>query len=119
VVDATKTITAVHQNHDYSHLPQGAETMRSGLEAMRNRELVGGRHRYFDIRDATHVLTASGMRLARGPRHLLRRLQKLPELNPNFSPMVEVILVWRALADPVLRKRGAYPFRQKNKKPGK
>ena len=119
VIDATKTITAVHQNHDYSHLPQGEETMRSGLETMHNRELLGGRHRSFDVRDATHVLTASGMRPAKGPRHLLRRLQKSPELNTNFSPLVQVILGCRALVDPVMKKRGAYPFRQKNNKPGK
>lgn len=45
VVDATQAIFAVHQNHDYAHLPGGRmDAYVKGEEAQRNQQLAGGRH---------------------------------------------------------------------------
>lgn len=41
VINATGSILAVHQNHDYSHLKGGLSEMRRGLEAMENLRLAG------------------------------------------------------------------------------
>ncbi|MFH1135484.1 MAG: tetratricopeptide repeat protein [Pseudomonadota bacterium] len=40
VIDAGEAVTAVHQNHDYSHAPGGTEEVWQGTEAQRNRALV-------------------------------------------------------------------------------
>jgi hypothetical protein len=45
VIDENGQITAIHQNHDYSHLSGGrASGYVTGPEAKRNQELAGGRH---------------------------------------------------------------------------
>ena len=62
VVDATRVVTAIHQNHDYSHVPGGISWSYHGVEAIRNLEVGGGlRHRYL-IFDATHRLDPGGLK---------------------------------------------------------
>lgn len=85
LIDATKVVVSVHQNHDYSHHPQGEAGVGRGIEASRNREMVGGKPYFFIIKDRTHVLTRKGLerpvdgwRLWRG----LRRAQVLPLSGP-------------------------------------
>ncbi|MFB0552155.1 MAG: glycosyltransferase [Phycisphaerae bacterium] len=41
VVDATEAVTAVHQNHNFSHITGGKETSRFKLEAQQNRKIAG------------------------------------------------------------------------------
>jgi len=96
VVDATQAITAIHQNHGYGHLPEGELTMRAGVEARHNLELLGGRHRSLNVKDATHTLTPAGIRPAIGAARLLRRLERSPEVYPNLIPVVKMALAWRA-----------------------
>lgn len=67
VVDASRVVTAVHQRHDYSHVPGGEEWCYDGPEAIRNRELAGGHEHLLCIDHASHVLT---------PRRLRRRLRR-------------------------------------------
>ena len=57
VVDASGAITAVHQDHDYSHLPGGNPHHRHP-ESLRNMELAGGRETVFRLRDADWKLGA-------------------------------------------------------------
>ena len=40
VIDATSSITAVHQNHDYLHVPSGTGHSYDGPEADQNRSLI-------------------------------------------------------------------------------
>jgi hypothetical protein len=61
VVDATKCLTAVHQNHDYSHHPDGESGVSSGAETQRNYALGRGLGHACTLRDATHRLTSSGV----------------------------------------------------------
>lgn len=75
LVDASEAIMAVHQNHDYSHHPQGQKGVWEGSEARRNRELMGGWHHCFTLADATHRLTSTGLRLNLSGEYLRRRLQ--------------------------------------------
>ena len=85
LIDATKVVVSVHQNHDYSHHPQGEVGVGRGIEASRNREMVGGKPYFFIIKDRTHILTRKGLerpvdgwRLWRG----LRTAQVLPVSAP-------------------------------------
>ena len=99
VVDATRAITAIHQNHDYSHLPEGEVTMRSGIEAQHNLKLLGRKHRSFNVKDATHILTPNGIKPAISLAGLLRRLGKVPELYTHPVLVVRIMLAWRAAVD--------------------
>jgi hypothetical protein len=65
VVDASASVLAVHQNHDYAYHPQGELGVWHDEEARRNVELAGGDRSCFTLRDATHRLTPSGMRACR------------------------------------------------------
>ena len=97
VIDATRAITAIHQNHDYAHLANGEVTMRSGTEARRNLQLLGGTYRAFTVKDATHILTDIGVRPGGGPARLLRRVTGSPELYPNLVPLAKMTLALRAI----------------------
>ena len=62
VVDVTKVVTVIHQNHDYTHVFNQIGGESEGLEADRNRELMGGYERAFTLFDATHMMTQRAMR---------------------------------------------------------
>jgi hypothetical protein len=77
LVDATKFVTLIHQNHDYAHAPK--VDVWNGDEARENRRLVEHWTNYYTIAHATWTLNAAGKiapavgwkyRLAR-PRQLL------------------------------------------------
>jgi len=61
VVDASRVVIAVHQDHEYSHVPYGRKWSYRGPEARRNLELAGGTKHYYRIHDATHRLTQTGI----------------------------------------------------------
>jgi len=61
VVDASRVVMAVHQNHDYSHHPQGKEGVWNGAEAGRNAQLAGGWRHLRTIADATQMLHEDGL----------------------------------------------------------
>jgi len=56
VIDASRAVMAVHQNHDYSYHPQGKAGIWSGEEAGLNAQLAGGWRHLRTIADATEVL---------------------------------------------------------------
>jgi hypothetical protein len=55
LIDATNGITAVHQDHDYSHLANGQPHYRLP-ETKQNVNLAGGDYTIFLLRDSTHHL---------------------------------------------------------------
>jgi hypothetical protein len=61
VIDASPAVLAVHQNHDYSHHPQGKQGVWNGEEARRNAQLAGGWRHLRTISDATALLTPGGL----------------------------------------------------------
>jgi hypothetical protein len=60
VVDVTRSAVAVHQSHDYSHIPGGLEEAYYGDEARYNEQLAGGREHIYSLHDVTHRLHGSG-----------------------------------------------------------
>jgi len=63
VIDATGSVCAIHQRHDYSHLVGGKRQAYHGPEARRNQKLAGKwcyLHLYSPI-DATHFLSPEGI----------------------------------------------------------
>ncbi len=62
VLDVSRAVVAVHQNHDYRHHPLGKPGVWYGEEARTNYELAGGWRHLRTIADGTHVLRADGLR---------------------------------------------------------
>ena len=67
VVDATPSVVAIHQSHDYSHVPGGREEAYSGEEAEHNLLLAGVQNNpflpsdtFYTLDDATHKLYRRG-----------------------------------------------------------
>jgi len=61
VVDVSSFVLAVHQNHDYSHHPQGRQGVWRGSEAACNAQLAGGWKQLRTIEDSTEVLRENGL----------------------------------------------------------
>ena len=61
LVDASRVVMVIHQNHDYSHHPQGSKGVWGGEDTRRNYELTGGPKHFRGIADATHVITPDGI----------------------------------------------------------
>jgi len=61
-VDATQVVTAVHQDHDYSHVSGGKSYTHHGAEAMRNLELAGGSRHRCRISETTHKFLPTGLK---------------------------------------------------------
>lgn len=62
IIDVTPAITAVHQNHDYSHHRQGKYGVWKGAEAQYNFRLAGGLGKMMSLRAANFQLTPRGLR---------------------------------------------------------
>ena len=62
LVDATLAVTTIHQEHDYSHHPQGYKGVCQGIEAQHNRELAGSGIEHCSILDANYILTQTGVK---------------------------------------------------------
>lgn len=64
LIDATHGVLAIHQNHDYQHVPGGDGRSYEGPEAQKQRDALG------DVRgsvfDATHRYTADGLARVQG-----------------------------------------------------
>lgn len=77
VVDASPVVVAVHQNHDYNHLPGGEKGAFFGEEAQRNHELLAEERRLCTVEQANYRLGAGGLqknlrRVLVRPRRQLR-----------------------------------------------
>jgi len=60
VVDASLVAPVLHQNHDYSHVPGGAEWVWKGKEAEHNLALYGEKPHTYTLLDVTHELLLDG-----------------------------------------------------------
>jgi len=83
VIDATEAIMDIHQNHDYSHHPEGRLGVYEGAEQKINIELGGGHSHLFSFDDATWVLKSNILLPAISRPNLKRRLETTPILYPD------------------------------------
>jgi hypothetical protein len=61
VIDASRVVVAIHQNHDYAHHPEGEKGIYDGDEARQNFAYMKG-GQYATLENATHRLTPRGLR---------------------------------------------------------
>lgn len=60
VIDCSRRVLVIHQNHDYAYSPDGRAGTNEDELAMRNRQLGGNGEQLRSIRNATHILTRTG-----------------------------------------------------------
>lgn len=95
VVDITKTVQAVHQNHPYVNA-QTLEEIEKTTEGRRNFGLAGGYSHAYNLWDTQFKLTKRGIRRRRSPYFFYRQLTKLGERNPFASGLFKLV---RAVLD--------------------
>lgn len=92
VVDASPAVLAIHQVHDYSHLPNGEHAAFRGAEAQLNQQMVRDAVRdelwIFSLMDATDVLTEDGLKPARNFKGLIPWLRWEANRFALFNPIV-------------------------------
>lgn len=92
-IDSTQAVMAIHQNHDYSHHPQG----KAGAYGEKvNIQLAGGEQYLFGLMDATHVLDTSGIRRApllrlKHLKYLRHRIRTVGMLTPQLRTVSNVV----------------------------
>jgi hypothetical protein len=98
LIDATAMVTAVHQNHDYAHVPGGTGPphLSSSPEADANIKLLGDEARRFDILDATLELNESGLRRKAGPEYSRRQRSRYVVLHPRQRLLVKAYISIKA-----------------------
>jgi len=92
VIDGTSAITAIHQNHDYSHFPGGEIAVRNGEEAKRNIALYGIREE-ISTAHADYATGRSGLAQRVRSNEILRSYQELmAQSNREYR-------IWRTLRE--------------------
>lgn len=96
VVDASKTIFIVHQNHDYSHVKKESAFTADGRrwygpEKDLHMKLMGSKDTYFTPLDATHLLGQDGLKRALDYPHLKKQWRRLRILYPEFGRLFNFI----------------------------
>jgi hypothetical protein len=87
VVDATSSIVVIHQDHDYSHLPNGQPHYRLP-ESSENIRLAGGPRTIFTLADAECFIQNGRLhRIPLQPRKLMREIEIYP-LTRLHSPRI-------------------------------
>lgn len=94
VIDATEKVMAVHQNHDYNHVPSKTGARWEGPESDRNLELIGRRIYEWNLDDSDWMLCSRGL-VKRGlnSKEVFRRLTLA--LPHTAHPLLEEFFLWQ------------------------
>jgi hypothetical protein len=94
VIDATQRIIAVHQNHDYNHVPKKSGSSWEGPESDQNLALVQRRIYQWSLEDSNWTLCDRGLvKKSLGLRELFRR--STLAIPPVIHPFLEEIFVFQ------------------------
>jgi hypothetical protein len=89
-IDATQTIQIIHQDHDYSHLPNG-KPHYDLPETDENIRLAGGKRTIFTLPDANFRLTDKGIqRKSLTGSRFLRELEIFPLMKLHSFALAEL-----------------------------
>jgi len=96
VIDATEVLTVIHQQHSYAHITESSVQNaflkgKTGYDAVvlsrdyNHNLLIGGPAVYFSEDDCDYILTRHGLSRRTDIQFLVRRLFKMPLLNPRTN----------------------------------
>ena len=89
VVDASPSVTIIHQNHDYSHLPGGQPHYKLP-ETDENVRLAGGKRTIFELPDASHMLRGGELhRPAFSWKRFWREVEIFPLVKLHSYPLAQ------------------------------
>ena len=89
-IDATQSIFIVHQNHDYSHLPNGQPHYRLP-ETYENVRLAGGYRTIFTLADTNCTLVDGQIRQPElSFKKLIREIETFPQRRLNSIPLANL-----------------------------
>jgi hypothetical protein len=89
VVDASSSIIVIHQDHDYSHLPNGQPHYRLP-ESSENIRLAGGPRSIFTLADADWFIQSGQLeRIPLHPRKLMREVEIYPLTHFHSQPLAD------------------------------
>jgi hypothetical protein len=93
-IDASRSITVIHQNHDYSHLPGNRPPYRLP-ETIKNIRLAGGRRTILLLTDTDHQVIDGQLRSlpVRGKK-LVREIELFPLLKLHSNFLAEVFYIF-------------------------
>jgi hypothetical protein len=74
IVDASESVCAIHQNHDYSYHPDGEKGVWEGEEAQDNYRLLNKNRKFCTLEDATYKLRSNQLR--RNPKRWFVKPQR-------------------------------------------
>jgi len=94
VIDASRFVVPIHQNHDYGYHPQGKQGTNADALAQRNVQLCGNGKHLRSVYDATHAMTAAGKIL---PTPFRRQLHTLSELRSKQGWLEHTVRIRRRL----------------------
>jgi hypothetical protein len=107
VVDLTKAVTVIHQNHDYSHHPGGWAGAMKGEESKQNIQLAGEVGHVYSLLDAQYYLTRKGLKRRitpfYSPYYLYQLFVRFSESHRSMKPVVHFI---KRLGDRFLSRPG-------------
>lgn len=90
VIDATKSIQIIHQNHDYSHLPGGQVHYRLP-ETNENVRLAGGRRTIFTLMDVNYEIESEKVRkFALDWKKFWREVEIFPLINLKSTWITQI-----------------------------
>ena len=88
-VDATETIRVIHQDHDYSHLPQGQPHYRLP-ETAENVQLAGGERSIFSLLDTNRRLVNGRLVSSKpGWKKFWRDVETFPLVRLHSKPLAQ------------------------------
>jgi len=89
VIDGSKNIIAIHQNHGYKyHNISSIEDSKKGSEAKHNIKLINNRH--LNILDSTHLLSGNKIIKKRDKESKIRYLHRLPRIFPEIAILIKL-----------------------------
>jgi hypothetical protein len=114
VIDATSAITVIHQDHDYSHLPNGQPHYHLP-ESVENLHIAGGQRTVFTLNDANFRINNGRIQRTRlNPGKLAREIEIFPLVQLHSMTIADIFFIifhplkgWREL-----RGRADYKLNQ-------
>lgn len=105
VVDASHDVTAIHQDHDYSHAGTSRQDVYGSEESMTNQRLAGGWRHLLSIAHAPYMLQGGTVKRARGAdRRSVRRDLLTRRIIESTRPIRHKLGITKASADRVTQR---------------
>ena len=90
VIDVSSSLTVIHQEHDYSHLP-GGQPHYQMPESIKNIHLAGGRRTIFTLLDADYTFHSGKLqRIPLRGKRFWRNLETYPLIRWKSYPLAEL-----------------------------